>query len=354
MDSTCTKVDTMNNLNVVDRIKLVGVNTLFYLTHDTLLHLASENSELDIIEPLLKNGAKIDAMNKFGNTPLHYAVLKGRLEVVEFLLKKEAVVDAKDKDGNTALHLACRNSNKELINLLLKEGTDVNTKNKLGNTPLHLACRNGNEKLINLLLTKSADVNTKNKLGDTPLHLACRNGNEELINLLLENGADVKDNNNNRSRTPLHEVIKHGNSNVNVVDLLLKNYLKKEAKIDAKDNFLNTPLHLAVMHSKLPVVKLLVDSGADIHLTNWRSKTAMDLAHKYKKWEILNFLTEKDPVCSIRGIFKYRIVNIPHQRKVRTIRKAIIKDVKYAISKVVRAPRKLLPSETDIKVTWSV
>ena len=60
----------------------------------TALAIASRKGHKEIVELLLKKGAKPDIRDKYGTTPLHYAALHGRMAIVETLLHSEADVDA--------------------------------------------------------------------------------------------------------------------------------------------------------------------------------------------------------------------------------------------------------------------
>jgi ankyrin repeat protein len=70
----------------------------------TSFHIActKQNSNLDFLKSLLQDGADINAVDKWGNTPLH-SVVKHYKHVVKFLLDSGASVNARNKDGQTPL-----------------------------------------------------------------------------------------------------------------------------------------------------------------------------------------------------------------------------------------------------------
>ena len=73
---------------------------------------------------LIKKGANVSAIGRFGRVPLHWAAQDGHLEIVETLLATKAVdVNILDNDGNNALHLAQRNGHLKIVEYLLKKGS---------------------------------------------------------------------------------------------------------------------------------------------------------------------------------------------------------------------------------------
>lgn len=63
------------------------VNETDGMKRTPLLKATKHNTNTDIIELLLKNGAKTDIADEFGSTPLHYATIRGSDVVVEYLVK---------------------------------------------------------------------------------------------------------------------------------------------------------------------------------------------------------------------------------------------------------------------------
>ncbi|WP_338406692.1 ankyrin repeat domain-containing protein [Wolbachia endosymbiont (group A) of Longitarsus flavicornis] len=89
---------------------------------NTPLHVAI--GEIDVINALLDKGAKVNAVNKLGDTPLHIAVKDGNVNLVKALLDKGANFLLKNKDGKTPKDLAID----DRIKKLLKESTSATQK----------------------------------------------------------------------------------------------------------------------------------------------------------------------------------------------------------------------------------
>jgi ankyrin repeat protein len=143
---------------------------------------------------LIKAGADVNVINKYGVTPLFMAAQNGHLEIVILLLKAGADVNIANKEsGISPLWIASQQGHSEIIRMLLKAGADVNVTQKAsGITPLWMAAQNGHSRIVWLMLEAGADVNAAHKeSGITPLWIASQNGRPWIAKLLLGAGADV-------------------------------------------------------------------------------------------------------------------------------------------------------------------
>ncbi|KAL2843946.1 ankyrin repeat-containing domain protein [Aspergillus pseudoustus] len=94
----------------------------------------------EILEILLKKGARIDAQDNEGRTPLSHAGGQGHVQAVESLLEHGALVDSRDNLGRTPLsYSAERGTTPSIVQLLLKHGADANVQDHDGRTPLSIA-----------------------------------------------------------------------------------------------------------------------------------------------------------------------------------------------------------------------
>lgn len=84
--------------------------------------------------------------NNVRMSPLHYAARYGHEEVLETLIKMGAKTNCKQKYGWRPIHEAAMNGKLECLDLLLRCGSHVNAKTGLttkGMTPLHYAVKYG-------------------------------------------------------------------------------------------------------------------------------------------------------------------------------------------------------------------
>lgn len=91
---------------------------------------------------LIEEGADINAVNKFGETPLleatryAYKNEKSALDLVNLLLDKRAGINAQTIEGETALMRATYYGYGEIVHVLLDRGADVNLRRNDGDTVL--------------------------------------------------------------------------------------------------------------------------------------------------------------------------------------------------------------------------
>ncbi len=133
---------------------LWGPNKIWSITLQHRVELL--NKPCENIKIMLANGAKLDIVDKNGNTPLHRVVFQynnsddidsshtfGVKTAPELLRKKgdhiKGYIDKQNKDGDTALHIAARQGKSNLVKWLCNAGADVNIRNKQGRTPLDIA-----------------------------------------------------------------------------------------------------------------------------------------------------------------------------------------------------------------------
>src|SRR5262249_28891284 len=120
--------------------------------------------------------------------------------------------------------------------LLVDAGAEVGVRTTgLGNTPLILAARRaGNSRTVRLLLEHGAEASEHSNVGISPILAGAASGDLETVRSLLDGGAKADD--FPKSQDP------------RAVDLLAG---------------LRTPLMWAAYHNDVPMIRLLLERGAD-------------------------------------------------------------------------------------------
>jgi ankyrin repeat protein len=144
----------------------------------------------------LEQGAKVDSVDKQGQTPLQHAVYRGEVEITRELLRRKARSEVRDSNGLTVLMQALvyfrqspTTNYLQVANLLVQHGADVRAKSRMGDTPLMFAAAVNSTDLATEMLNRGADVNAQNASGQTALMAAAAHGYLSTVEMLLTRGA---------------------------------------------------------------------------------------------------------------------------------------------------------------------
>lgn len=114
------------------------------------LHYRAAEGDLTGIAERLLAGDPVDARGKAGFTPLHFAAQQSHGPAARALLRAGAEVDRLDRYGDTPLWRAifnCRGED-ETVSILLQAGADPDVDNASGVSPRALAERLGKLSLL--------------------------------------------------------------------------------------------------------------------------------------------------------------------------------------------------------------
>lgn len=143
-----------------------------------LLFEAARLGRTDMIDPLLKAGADINAYDDRGFTPLILAAYNGQLAMVETLITKGADACRPDRDqGNTAQMGVAFKGEDGIAARLLKAGCDVNARNRAGQTALMMASLFNRQAQVDMLLAAGADRTIQDAAGRSASSVAADQGN---------------------------------------------------------------------------------------------------------------------------------------------------------------------------------
>lgn len=257
---------------------------------DATLFAKAQEGNADAVKLLLRAGRSPDAVEKWsGRTPPMFAAEKGHLAVVETLIAAKADVNAhivpkkfhsglplpgwesgsvRPTPGWTALMLAIQNAHTDVARALLKAGANVNAKGEPNpsnsvndTTPLMLAVEKGNLEIAPLLLQARANANASDLGGRTPLMLA---SSVEMLQLLQKTGVNLKQTNAD-GRTPLWTAV----SRIN--EPMIRFLVQAGADPNARDRP-GTPLIMSALGRARQV---LVELGADVNAKDAQGQTAV-------------------------------------------------------------------------------
>jgi ankyrin repeat protein len=240
--------------------------------------------------------------------PLHNALLfsaaaAGDIELMKAQLAQGADLRARDKRpytrNETLLHVAARQADTVLLKFLLSQNLRdlIEVSVDAGQTPLQIAASQGKLAHVQVLLQHGAEINST-----TALHVAAQRLDRPMVELLLAHGANVNALSASAGGTPLHSLGRYYpglNQNPSDrlalvklfldsgADLLLENDIKQSAysrlagsnedvslmlldqiPVAKRSALSEPPLMTATRSTHLKVMKRLLAEGADPNATD--------------------------------------------------------------------------------------
>ncbi|ASQ45131.1 ankyrin repeat domain-containing protein [Legionella clemsonensis] len=306
----CTSMKSYPTLNLSEVQELIenGIPVDISLSSgETMLHLASQNDDIDMVNWLLKRNADVNIAEDQGLTALHIAASRENNNILLLLLNHGAEVNADDHNGVTVLQCAIRAKKWGVVDTLLDRGANIHAKDAAGVTVLnsaiftgnlglvrrlvnmgadpmstdgiyafHIAARKGHSDIVQYLLEKKLNPNLKDNDGMTALLYYCASGSSDLntIKSLIEKGGRITEK-NNKGETAVHlyiEATRAGGYNPNVFEYLVNRMMSDGLSVDGE-----MLLHTAARCRNTQAIMQLVSLGADINLNDKNNQTPLDI-----------------------------------------------------------------------------
>jgi len=196
---------------------------------ESALTVSSNNGRFDVVKLLLDGGA---APAQLGWTPTFYEVAYGDLESVKRSVAEQNDLEARDYWSRTPWLLSIQVGEIDKAALLLEIGADQNAVGRCEKVPMAYAIQSDDVKMLQWLIDQGFDIEFTDEFLETPLITACELGAFDCARLLIASGADIY----------------------------------------KCDHLGQSPIYVA---SSMAIVKLLVDSGADINNVSEESHAMM-------------------------------------------------------------------------------
>jgi ankyrin repeat protein len=278
----------------------------------TPIYLACENGSEAVVARLLKAGVDANSTGPMGETALHTCARTGKPAAAKALLASGAAVNPGEAwRGQTPLMWAAAEGHAAMIRLLVEAGADLNARSTVvtwerqrseeprdkwlppgGLTALLLAAREGRTEAVKTLVELGADVNEIDPDRHNALIIALINGHFDVAGALIDKGIDVNATDKvgrtalwaavdahtmPTSGKPMYRETDDTLTSLQVIEVLLakgadvnaplRQQIPYRAKLDrGGDGVLGTgttPLLRAAKAADAPVIKLLLEKGAD-------------------------------------------------------------------------------------------
>ena len=196
----------------------------------------------------------------------------------------------------TPLHKAVKSGNIQDVKALILNGVEINALDKFKRTPLYHAVFQNMATIVTILLQNGADPNVS--ILTTPLHIAARFGFLEIVKIFIAKDAkiDAKD---SHGFTPLHWAIMKGRN------FVLETLLQNGANIEAKDDSGGTPLHMAAYDTRghAKTLEILIQNGAKLDAKDNQGQTPIHLAVFFQRSCRIEILVRYGASLKIRDNF---------------------------------------------------
>jgi ankyrin repeat protein len=246
----------------------------------TALHITCFRANLNAAQLLLSHGADPVAKNYMGFNARYQAAVGGNVELLQLVMNCSS--GTAPPGCCPPLHGAVANDRLQCVKWLLKHGEEVDSLDSELLTPLHCATVfPDRDNIIKVLLQYSANVHALTTRGEEPLDLLVDKASSlAAARMLIAAGANAAHICYN-GRGAIHKAIQHGNTEL--VQLLLENgastVINTAVMECHRDCGKVTPLMASTV---IPITKLLLAAGADVHAVTSNGDTCLHIAAKHK------------------------------------------------------------------------
>lgn len=189
------------------------------------------------------------------------AAEKGQLDLLKGCLEKGVDINTTNRQGRTAIVNASLNKHYECVSFLINAGADIDKQDQTCFNPFLLSCLNNDLTLLRLVLPAKPNLDLLTRFGGVGITPASEKGHVEIVRELLEKTEINVNHTNFVGWTPLLEAIvlnDGGEKQQQIVKLLLEH----GANPHMTDKYGKKPLELAREKGYHEIAELLVAAGA--------------------------------------------------------------------------------------------
>ena len=253
----------------------------------TQLYNMARSGNIDSLEFCITLGFDINKQDIFGNTLLMIASSHGVSETVDYLLENMADTRITNHNGFNAVNIAFRNSHFTIERSIKNHDYELwkSKTNNLNGAEFEYAIKGDNESIVKDFIKVGYDFKSTNESGISPIVSAIFSGSENIVALFLDNGADPNELFDSRPLIAIASMF----GEIEIVEHLLQ----YGAMVNQSDGSGQSPLIFAAENGFLEIVKVLIESDADVSIKDRKNETAFDKAEINNHDEIAILLKEK-------------------------------------------------------------
>ena len=214
--------------------------------------------DIPVVKSFLDAGTPVNFTDEEGRSLLHHAAACGQVEVIQLLQENGCYIGVVDNNGRTPLHYATGTGSVECVRILIEMGSDVNALDNEHTTPLQWAVMCEQYSVMELLVEHGGTV----EVDDTVASSTFVGVSSKVVDSSKQ--IDLK-----ASNTPGSKVSKEENTfGENIFKgaqsgdiATVKAYLDLGVPVDLTDEDGWSPVHHAIAHGQVEVIRLLMDRG---------------------------------------------------------------------------------------------
>ncbi|EPF19182.1 Ribulose-5-phosphate 4-epimerase and related epimerases and aldolases [Cedecea davisae] len=189
------------------------------------------------------------------------AAVRGDTATLKKCLGQGVEINVTNRQGRTAVTIASLNQQYDCVALLIDAGADINMQDETCFNPFLLSCLNNDLRLLRLVLPAKPDLTRLTRFGGVGITPASEKGHVEIVRELLAHTEINVNHTNFLGWTPLLEAIvlnDGAEKQQEIVQLLLEH----GANPHMTDKYGKTPLELANEKGFREIAQLLINAGA--------------------------------------------------------------------------------------------
>lgn len=341
-----------------------SVSGHYFMIRETPLMRSAIQGNLELAKILVAHGADVNKRGEQELTPLIFASQSGNLELVKFLIEQKADMHAVDYQKKNVLMHAAYCGNNDIIDFYISQGFSINSKDKYNRTPLIITSLYSFDEMsgsdifedleervyqtTKLLVERGADINAKDFEGMTALMFAVSGGYLKVVEYLLSQGANLDDINNfgdsvavfynpwsfayygkdrdvhlkkfesllkllnvDYEQIPSPKIKSQMDKDIELLDAITKNDVDKVKKVintgaslypDWEQDYMGSMMFRALNSgASIPILKLLIESGAFVNEGNIYGTTALMRAVMGSDYDAVAFLIDKGACINLKN-----------------------------------------------------